>query len=225
MRILLLVLASIFFSSCMEKEMKSYSPAISSDSSRYLALGDSYTIGQSVASNLNFPHQLQSKLLASGKGNWEVDIIAQTGWTTSNLKSAIEQQNPDSSYDLVSLLIGVNNFYQQMDSQVYIREFRELLEDAIAFGKGDYKRVMVLSIPDYGYSPFGQQRDPAKISEQTDQYNRIALGICKEKGVQFIDITGISRSSDKSMFASDGLHPSALQYGMWVDEIVKQRPF
>lgn len=192
---------------------------------RYLALGDSYTKGQSVPYELNFPNQLSDSLRKRGKVVDKTEIVAETGWTTSNLKQAIAQAKPNSNFNFVTLLIGVNNFYQNKDSNLYIREFEELLLDAIGFAGGRSKNVMVISIPDYGYSPFGQSKSPEKISAQTDQYNRIAQDIASSYSVEFVDITEISRNYDARLIASDGLHPSAYQYKLWVAKILASADF
>lgn len=226
MKFLSLCLMACFFLAC-EKNEANDMPVVkpTSDTLRYLALGDSYTKGQSVPTASNFPNQLSDSLTQRGKVISKTSIIAETGWTTSNLKSAIAAAFIPNDYDVVSLLIGVNNFYQNKDTNLYIQEFEELLNSAIVFAGGDSKKVFVVSIPDYGYSSFGQGSDPQKITEQTDQYNRIAASICAKYSVQFIDITPISRNNDPSLIAADGLHPSAKQYSLWVERIIEQRVF
>ena len=142
----------------------------------YLALGDSYSIGQSVCETCRFPEQLRRSL---GNGN-SLNIIAQTGWTTTNLISAISNQNPSPDYDLVTLLIGVNNQYQNMPFSVYEKEFPELVTKAIALGKGDKTNLIVVSIPDYAFTPFGKQfGNQSKISTEIDKYNAFAQNYCK----------------------------------------------
>ncbi len=221
----LLMFCSILFA-CKKNEATDM-PRVktSSDTLRYLALGDSYTKGQSVPWAMNFPNQLSDALNQRGKVVQETTILAETGWTTSNLKSAIAASLFPNDYNVVSLLIGVNNFYQNKDTNLYIQEFEELLNSAIGYAGGKVERVFVVSIPDYGFSPFGQNGDTQKISSQTNQYNRIALKICERYGVQFIDITPISRNTDPSLIAADGLHPSAKQYSLWVERILEQREF
>ncbi|MET0944202.1 MAG: SGNH/GDSL hydrolase family protein [Flavobacterium sp.] len=199
-----------------------------SNSINYLALGDSYTIGQSVCETCRYPEQLKSSLKAIyPETNFSLKVIATTGWTTSNLISAINTQNPESNYDLVTLLIGVNNQYQHMDFSVYEKEFPQLLNKAISLAKGDKNNVIVLSIPDYAYTPFAANytfENRMKISNEIDQYNAFAERYCISKGVTFISITDITRTglSNSSLVASDGLHPSETAYKMFVDRILPQ---
>lgn len=198
------------------------------NSIKYLALGDSYTIGQSVCETCRFPEQLKSNLKSIyPQTDFSLKIIATTGWTTSNLISAINAQNPGSNYDLVTLLIGVNNQFQRMDFSVYQKEFPELLNKAISLAKGDKKNVIVLSIPDYAYTPFAANYSEAnrtKISNEIDQYNTFAENTCISKGVVFISITDITRQglSNSNLVASDGLHPSELAYKMFIGRIFPQ---
>ena len=190
----------------------------------YLALGDSYTIGQSVCETCRFPEQLKKNLGNLNPNNtYFLKIIAQTGWTTTNLISAINTQNLNSNYDLVTLLIGVNNQYQNRLFSIYENEFPELVNKAIALAKGDKSNVIVVSIPDYAYTPFGQQySNPAKISTEIDNYNAFAKKHCLEKNIEFISITDITRQGllDTRLVASDGLHPSELAYSYFVERIL-----
>jgi len=193
----------------------------------FLALGDSYTIGESVEESGRWPVQLakllhdDSILVASPK------IIAQTGWTTDELKAAIEAEKITETYGLVSLLIGVNNQYRGearggYNPEGFRGEFAELLDMAIAFANQDKSRVFVVSIPDYGVTPFAADSDTAKISEEIDIYNGIKQEISLAKGNQYFDITPISReaNTDASLVAADGLHPSAEMYKRWVNEVI-----
>lgn len=192
---------------------------------KYLALGDSYTIGQSVCETCRYPEQLKSGLKSVyPQTDFSLKVIARTGWTTSNLISAINNENPDSNYDLVTLLIGVNNQFQHIDFSVYQKEFPQLLLKAIALAKGDKKNVIVLSIPDYAYTPYASSYSEAnrmKISNEIDQYNTFAENTCSNNGVNFVSITDITRQglSNKSLVASDGLHPSELAYKLFVERI------
>lgn len=185
---------------------------------RFLALGDSYTIGQSVPVDKRWPRQLMDTLEAKG---YEVDTlhyIATTGWRTDNLINAISGKNlEDKNFNLVSLLIGVNNQYQGRPFMQYQNEFPALLDSAIRYAGGIRERVFVVSIPDYAYTPFGQG-DP-DISEELDQYNAYNQQIAEEEGVTWFNITPISRQGlvEPVLVANDGLHPSGEQYRRWVD--------
>ncbi|KAF0201099.1 MAG: hypothetical protein FD170_2990 [Bacteroidetes bacterium] len=188
---------------------------------QFLALGDSYTIGQSVAVNERWPEQFFDELTRLSYSVAELKIIAQTGWRTDNLKNAINQQMPLNGYNLVSLLIGVNNQYQGGNIQTYAKEFEELLNQAIALAGYDRSHVFVLSIPDYAYTPFGNGNP--NISIQIDQFNNINRTITENYNVKYIDITPISRNglTMPALVASDGLHPSGLMYSLWVEEIIR----
>lgn len=183
---------------------------------RYLALGDSYTIGESVAPADRFPHQLAREL-----GIGEPQIIAKTGWTTDELNAAIDAADPKGPFDLVTLLIGVNNQYRGRDAEQYRGEFAALLQRAIGFAGGDAKKVIVVSIPDWGVTPFAEGRDRAKIAAEIDRYNAINREEAARAGAKYVDITPISRQ--EGLVADDGLHPSAKQYTEWVKLIVAKR--
>lgn len=188
---------------------------------KYLALGDSYTIGESVAPDERWPHILQGRLVGDGIKMALPKIIAKTGWTTDELQEAIEKENPSTDYDLVSLLIGVNNQYRGYPIDQYIQEFESLLKQAIRFAGGRTARTFVVSIPDYGATPFAAQKNPAKIARELDAYNEIARSICSKNDIAYIDITPGSRraAQDPSLVAEDGLHPSAKMYKEWVEVI------
>jgi lysophospholipase L1-like esterase len=188
------------------------------DRLKYLALGDSYTIGQSVNITLRFPAQITDSLEKRGYLMEAPEIIAVTGWTTSDLKAGIKAANPRGPYDLVSLLIGVNNQYRGMDINIYRTEFRELIDQSIHFAGNDPGRVIVLSIPDWGVTPFASGTDREKIAREIDQYNAINKEIALSKGITWIDVTGISRLADKdaTLIAGDRLHPSGKMYTEWV---------
>lgn len=194
----------------------------------YLALGDSYTIGQSVCETCRYPEQLKTSLTSIyPETTFSLKVIATTGWTTSNLISAINTQKPDSNYDLVTLLIGVNNQYQHLDFSVYEKEFPQLLNKAISLAKGDNKNVIVLSIPDYAYTPFTKnytEQNRMKISNEIDQYNNFAESYCITKNVAFISITDITRQglNNPNLVASDGLHPSETAYKMFVERMLSK---
>lgn len=203
--------------SCSKSEMVSKS----NDSKTYLALGDSYTIGEGVAEAERYPVILTKKLQNAGFNFSSPKIIATTGWTTDDLLKAIENENLNKNYDLVSLLIGVNNQYRGYDVSLYEREFRQLLQKAIELAGKNPQRVFVVSIPDYGVTPFAQSRDPQKISEEIDLYNKINEEISKEAGVSYINITPVSRNaaSDNTLLAEDQLHPSGKMYREWTELI------
>lgn len=189
---------------------------------RYLALGDSYTIGQSVCTTCRFPEQLKDSIKKRLNSNdvIAINVIAQTGWTTTNLKSAIASQNPSSNYDLVTLLIGVNNQYQNKPFSLYEQEFPELVAIAIEKAQGKKENVIVVSIPDYAYTPFGNGN--ATISTQIDAYNAFAQNYCATNNITFVNITDITRLglAQPSLVATDGLHPSELAYSKFVERIL-----
>jgi lysophospholipase L1-like esterase len=197
------------------------------DRLKYLALGDSYTIGESVDISLRYPVQITDSLEKRGYLMEAPKIIAITGWTTSDLKAGIKAANPLGPYDLVSLLIGVNNQYRGMDISIYRKEFGELIDQSIYLAGNDTGRVIVLSIPDWGVTPFASGRDREKIAREIDQYNAINKELTLSKGILWLDVTGISRLADKdaTLIAGDGLHPSGKMYTEWVrlavPEIVK----
>jgi len=183
---------------------------------RYLALGDSYTIGESVAASERFPMQLAA-LLKLG----EPEIIAKTGWTTDELNAAIDAAKPHGPYELVTLLIGVNNQYRGRDTEQYRREFAALLQRAIGFAGGNAKHVVVVSIPDWGITPFAEGRDRAKIGREIDRFNSINREETQRAGAHYADITPVSRR-ETTLIAPDGLHPSGAMYTKWVDVIAPE---
>ena len=184
---------------------------------RYLALGDSYTIGESVPAAERFPHQLAREL-----GIAEPQIVAKTGWTTDELNAAIDEANPQGPFDLVTLLIGVNNQYRGRDAEQYRGEFVGLLQRAIGFAGGDPKKVVVVSIPDWGVTPFAEGRDRAAIAAALDRYNAINREEAARAGARYVDITPVSRRDDPALVAEDKLHPSAKQYSEWVRLILPE---
>ncbi len=183
--------------------------------SRFLALGDSYTIGESVSDDSRWPNQLVRVLRERGANLADPEIIAKTGWTTDELNAAIDAANPRGPYDLVTLLIGVNNQFRGRDEEEYRRQFIVLLQRAIGFACGDLKRVIVVSIPDWGVTPFASNRDRAAIARAIDQFNAINRDEAGRAGVRYVDITPISRARP-DLVAADGLHPSAEMYQEWV---------
>ena len=190
-------------------------------SSRFLALGDSYTIGESVAITDRWPNQLARQLRQRSVPLSDPDIIAQTGWTTDDLSSALNRWMPRDRYSVVTLLIGVNNQYRGRDAEQYRKEFAVLLKRAIGYAGGDRKRVIVVSIPDWGVTPFAEGRDRKKIAAEIDRFNAINAEETKRAGAKYVDITPISRKYP-ALVAPDGLHPSAAMYAKWVTVILPQ---
>lgn len=187
----------------------------------FLALGDSYTIGESVPEQQRWPIQLADSLTKHGFSVDRPEILAVTGWTTGDLLDGIQEASFNQPYDLVSLLIGVNNQYRGYQIERYRIEFEKLLNKAIRFAGNNPGRVFVVSIPDYGATPFGQKKNPEKIAAEINRYNEIAKQISDEYEVSFINITPISKEAlkDPSLTADDALHPSGLMYERWVSQI------
>jgi lysophospholipase L1-like esterase len=190
---------------------------------RFLALGDSYTIGESVTPEERWPVQLVTLLRSYGVRMEDPTIIAKTGWTTDELSSAIDQQNPRGTFDLVSLLIGVNNQYRGRSPDKYRVQFKQLLERAIRLAGMRASRVVVLSIPDWGVTPFAEGRNRKKIAGEIDLFNRINREESADAGVHYVDVTPASREATHkpSLIAPDGLHPSGEMYAEWA-ELVRQ---
>jgi lysophospholipase L1-like esterase len=184
---------------------------------RILALGDSYTIGESVTESERWPVQLGRALEAAGYPSVEVEIVARTGWTTFELDEGIDRADPQGPFDLVTLLIGVNNQFRDLDPEEYRTEFVALLDRAAGFSTGP---VLVVSIPDWGVTPFGERYDPPAVAAAIDLFNAIGREEAESRGIPFVDITPISRSGDPALVAADGLHPSGVQYTAWSDEIL-----
>lgn len=191
---------------------------------KLIALGDSYTIGQSVCETCRFPAQLKDSLQAryTALDTFNLEIIAQTGWTTSNLKNAISSADPQTDFDLVTLLIGVNNQYQNKPFELYETEFVELVSTATSLVGGDTSKLIVVSIPDYAYTPFGQGSNALNISTQLELYNTFAQTYCAENNLKYVYITDITQEglNDPALVASDGLHPSTLAYSKFAERIL-----
>ena len=188
----------------------------------YLALGDSYTIGESVSKNDRWPVQLVISLAKENIFLSPPEIIAKTGWTADELQEGINQAPLNYPYDWVSLLIGVNNQYRGKSIEVFKDEFSTLLSQAIVFSGNRKKNVFVVSIPDWGVMPFAKNRDRQKIAAEIDNFNQAIYEICATEDIRFIDITPLSRtvSENPDWIAKDGLHPSGKQYSKWVAEIL-----
>lgn len=186
----------------------------------FLALGDSYTIGESVDEKDRWSMQLINFLKAEFNITTH-EIIARTGWTTAELIDVIEAQKLTEQYEMVSLLIGVNNQYRGQSLDIYRVEFRQLLNISTKFTKNDTRKVIVLSIPDWGKTPFAQGKDKENIAAKIDAFNLVAKEECNKMNIFFIDITEITRkNTDSSMFASDGLHYSGKMHGLWANEAI-----
>lgn len=190
---------------------------------KYLALGDSYTIGESVSESERFPVLLVAAYNKQGLNIANPRIIAKTGWTTDELKLAIIDSLITETYDMVSLLIGVNNQFRGLDIEEFRRQFIELLDMAVSYAGKDPKKVIVISIPDWGVSPFAKDRDLNQIALEIDQFNAIKKAETEKRKVCFVDITEISRQAkgQEEYFASDGLHFSGEMHSLWVKEIIK----
>jgi lysophospholipase L1-like esterase len=188
---------------------------------RYLALGDSYTIGESVLEGERWPNQLATLLEAEGIQT-EVTIIARTGWTTDELWQGVQAREIQPPYDLVSLLIGVNNQYRARDINEYREQFAFLLQKSIEYAGGEPDRVIVLSIPDWGVTPFASGRDSKTIAKEIDEFNRVNREESEKAGAHYVDVTPSSREAvnDESLIASDGLHPSGRMYAMWAEKVL-----
>ena len=192
----------------------------------YLALGDSYTIGEMVPESQRWPVQLVNRLNENGFKVAPPKIIAKTGWTTGNLLNAMRSElNYTRKFDLVSILIGVNNQYQGKTIEEYEEELREIFNLALNHSKRREKGVFALSIPDYGVTPFGEE-NAETIRQEIDEFNAVFKKVAKEFEVDFYNITPISREAerDADLIAEDGLHPSGLMYRYWVDEIIDEIP-
>lgn len=190
----------------------------------YLALGDSYTIGEAVTEQESFPFQLVAALNAKAIAMAKPKIIAKTGWTTDELQAAIIAEDNTQVYDLVTLLIGVNNQYRDYSPTVYRKEFRELLQTAIAFAGGNKNHVFVVSIPDWSATPFAKQsgRNLDEVSNDIANFNAINKEETLALAINYTDITPASRDAltDNDLLASDGLHPSGIMYSQWVKSLL-----
>lgn len=195
---------------------------MSVQSIRFLALGDSYTIGEGVPPDECWPIQLAQALQAVGEPVDDPIIIARTGWTTGELHVGIRETVPAGNFELVSLQIGVNNQYRGSDLETYRNELHDLLVIATGFAGGDVSRVMLLSIPDWGVTPFAEGHDREQIAAEIDAFNAANRAECNHLGARYMDVTPISRlaGQDASLMAPDGLHPSGKMYAAWVEKIL-----
>lgn len=191
---------------------------------RFLALGDSYTIGEGVAPEERWPVRLAAALRAAGVAAGEPELIARTGWTTDELEAAIGERAPGGPYDLVSLLVGVNNQYRGRGVEEYRGQLRRLLGRAVPLAGGRPQRVLVVSIPDWGVTPFAEGRDRRRIAAEIDAFNAVARSEAATAGCRFIDVTAVSRRapSEPALLAGDGLHPSGAMYREWVEVLLPE---
>jgi lysophospholipase L1-like esterase len=190
---------------------------------KLLFLGDSYTIGEAVKENQRWPEQLIVKLKKQKYRIASSTIIAKTGWTTDELANAIASSTEiKNNYDLVTLSIGVNNQYRGRSIENYRQEFEQLLQHAISYAGNDASSVLVLSIPDYGVTPFAKEKDPEKISKEIDEFNQVNLQVARLYNVGYVEITSVSKFAlhDFSLLADDQLHPSAKMYSQWVEAMM-----
>ena len=228
MRALAFILSVVIGFSCHKKTTDSYTyhppptdsitPPRNDTAKTYLALGDSYTIGQSVSENERFPAQTTALIKEQGIKIADPVYIATTGWTTEDLQTAIANRNP-SNADVVSLLIGVNDQYRGMDTGGYAIRFSQLLDKALQLANGKKSNVFVLSIPDYSVTPFVSPDQKPRVSMQIDWFNAINKRITLAYGISYTDITPSTReaATNPALIASDNLHPSGLEYKKWAD--------
>jgi acyl-CoA thioesterase-1 len=188
---------------------------------KILSLGDSYTIGESVCEKCKFPEQLKERLIEVSEKDitFNLQVIARTGWTTTSLIDAIENENISSDFNLVTLLIGVNNQYQRKDFSLYQTEFPVLVSNAIR-AASNKNNLIIISIPDYAFTPVGKADE--NVSEEIDMYNNFAKDYCRKNEITFVNITDITRQGliNTALVASDNLHPSELAYSKFVDRLL-----
>ncbi|NEN25716.1 SGNH/GDSL hydrolase family protein [Cryomorpha ignava] len=214
----------ILFTACAKDSIDETVKTPAQSSISYLALGDSYTIGTSLADEGDsYPVKIADRLNAAGIDCFPPHIIAQNGWTTGDLLNATDAFSPDSTFDLVSLLIGVNNQYQGKSIDAYADEFKTLLKRAIQYAGNDTSKVFVISIPDYSVTPFGSD-NAETIAKEIDQFNAVNSEITESYGISYFYITDISRqaANDPELIASDGLHPSGKMYELWVADFIEE---
>lgn len=195
-------------------------PTTNDSTKTFLALGDSYTIGQGVTTAERFPDQTVNNLKSKGINMATPTYIATTGWTTNSLQNAIESIKP-AKHDLVTLLIGVNDQYQTRDTTGYRLRFTQLLNKAVELANRKKQNVFVLSIPDYSVTPFAASSDTARIRLEIDWFNSINRQVTVANNITYLDITPSSREGryDRSLIAGDGLHPSGTEYKKWADRL------
>lgn len=189
---------------------------------RYLALGDSYTIGEAVGENERYPVQLKDSLAKYNINVYDLRVTARTGWTTGELLSALDANPPSGNYDLVTLLIGVNNQYRELSVQQYSNEFTSLLNRSVQYAGADKNRVIVISIPDYSVVPFAYGRDTLKIRTQLQAFNKVNKDITTAAGIKYVDVFPSSQEArfNKTLVAKDSLHFSGVEYARWTKMLV-----
>ena len=189
---------------------------------RFLAIGDADTIGEGVAASMRWANQLVARLRSEGYALADPEIVATTGWTTDELMQGLIARPPSPPYAMVSLLIGVNNQYRGGDLDIYRDEFARLLDLASGWAGNSIERVMVVSIPDWGVTPFAadKQVDSARVAAAVDRFNAVARALAQAAGAHWMDVTDLSRGPARAMLTDDGLHPSAEQYTGWVERIL-----
>lgn len=228
MKVWVCLIVVIGLLSCSVEDVDSNDYVSVGDRTRtYLALGDSYTAATGENPEFSYPNQLVNRLDSVDSINVDLEVIATNGWTTRDLIQGISNTELSDSYDVVSLLIGVNNQFQRRPFKQYRTEFINLLDSCIVYAGGNTDNVFVFSIPDYGYTAFGRS-NKATISRELDQYNSFADSVCQIKNVDYYYITDISREAEDkpALIAPDSLHPSALQYELWIDkyyDVIKEK--
>jgi lysophospholipase L1-like esterase len=192
-------------------------PAPAAPGLRFLALGDSYTIGERVAPAARWPAQLAALLRARGVAVAEPEIVARTGWTVDDLAAALEEAEPSGPYDLVTLQIGVNDEYRGRAAEVYRGEFRVMLRRAVAYAGGRSERVLVLSIPDWSVTPFAARRSRPDVAAEVERFNAVNREEATRAGARWVDVSAESRDAarDPALLADDGLHPAPAMYAAW----------
>ena len=210
------IILLLIFMAAMKHPKQKHTPT-------YLALGDSYTIGEKVKPGENFPNQTVALLREQGLDFKAPVIVAKTGWTTDELQEGIKQAKLLPHYDFVTLLIGVNNQYREHPVDSYHPQFEALLKDALGYARNKSSHVIVLSIPDWGVTPFAAERNRKQIAARIDDYNAVNKQIADKYKVHYINITPGTReaANDKELLAEDGLHPSAKEYKKWAEEVAR----
>lgn len=189
---------------------------------RYLALGDSYTIGESVLINERYAKQLADSMYKYKIAVYDLNIIARTGWTTYNLLNALQSTPPTGTYDLVTLLIGVNNQYQGLSLSQYSTEFKSLIEKCKQYAGFDASKIIVISIPDYSVVPFAYYSDTAKIRRELQEFNKVNKDITTQQGIKYVDVFALSQEAryNKTLVARDSLHFSGKEYTKWTNLLI-----